>query len=98
MAEIREVGRLWEDGELFLPELVAGAQATAAALGAVQPFLGAGKTGGAQPVAVLGTVRGDIHDIGKSLVGTLLCARGFRVVSGGLKADSSVQNKTKDAL
>jgi len=76
---IREVGRLWEEGEYFLPELVSGAESVLAALGVLRPALGGRKSSPCGHVAVIGTVAGDIHDIGKSLVGTLLMARGFEV-------------------
>ena len=79
-AGIREVGEKWEEGEYFLPELVQGAEAMKAAMGVIQPALAAGK-GGAAPrgKVVIGTVQGDLHDIGKTLVGTLLEAHGFEV-------------------
>jgi len=79
-AGIREVGVLWEDGEYFLPELVQGAEAIKAAMAIVQPALGRAQGGSAQRVrVVLGPVQGDLHDIGKTLVGTLLEANGFEV-------------------
>ena len=78
-AGIREVGELWEEGEYFLPELIQGAEAMQAAMDVLRPALEAGQ--GGEPVAavVIGTVQGDLHDIGKSLVGTLLSAHGFEV-------------------
>ncbi len=80
---IREVGRLWEEGEYFLPELVSGAEAMVAALEVLRPALSGETSAPCGHVAVVGTVAGDIHDIGKSLVGTLLMARGFEVVDLG---------------
>jgi len=79
-AGIRRVGELWEEGEYFLPELVQGAEAMKAAMEVLRPAFEAGRSA-AEPRArvVLGTVRGDLHDIGKSLVGTLLTAHGFEV-------------------
>jgi methanogenic corrinoid protein MtbC1 len=79
---IRRVGVLWEEGEYFLPELVQGAEAMKAALEALNPWLGV-RGGEGQPRGrgriVIGTVQGDLHDIGKSLVGTMLSAHGFEV-------------------
>ena len=87
IAGIREVGRLWDEGEYFLPELVQGADAMKAALDIVRPELARGleDAAAARPEAriVLGTVAGDIHDIGKTLVGTVLAANGFAVVDLG---------------
>jgi len=79
-AGIREVGELWEDGEYFLPELIQGAEAMKAAMGVINPALAAqrGETR-AKGTVVIGTVHGDLHDIGKTLVATLLEANGFEV-------------------
>lgn len=84
VAGIREVGRLWEEGEYFLPELVQGAEAMTAAMGVLRPALLA-RGGGSRErrKVVLGTVQGDIHDIGKTLVATVLEANGFEVVDLG---------------
>ncbi|HER43622.1 MAG TPA: dimethylamine corrinoid protein 3, partial [Candidatus Eisenbacteria bacterium] len=81
---IREVGRLWEEGELFLPELVIGADAMKRAMDVLQPSLegGEGKKGSLGHV-VIGTIEGDIHDIGKTLVATMLSANGFEVTDLG---------------
>lgn len=81
---IREVGRLWEEGEYFLPELVQGADAMKAAMAVLRPeFLKDGDGTREQHKVVLGTAAGDIHDIGKALVGTILEANGFVVVDLG---------------
>jgi trimethylamine corrinoid protein len=77
---IRRVGDLWEEGEYFLPELIQGAEAMKAALAALDPWLRAAR--GEQRnrgCVVIGTVPGDLHDIGKSLVATMLSAHGFEV-------------------
>ncbi len=81
---IREVGRLWEEGELFLPELVIGADAMKKAMDVLQPSLdgGAGSQSSLGHV-VIGTIEGDIHDIGKTLVATMLSANGFQVTDLG---------------
>lgn len=79
-AGIREVGRLWEEGEYFLPELVQGAEAMKAAMAVINPALASGRGAAeAKGRVVIGTVQGDLHDIGKTLVGTMLEANGFQV-------------------
>lgn len=83
-AGVREVGRLWEEGEYFLPELVQGADAMKAAMAVLRPeLLKDGADARDDLKVVLGTVAGDIHDIGKTLVGTVLEANGFLVVDLG---------------
>ncbi|MCP4676160.1 MAG: dimethylamine corrinoid protein 3 [Deltaproteobacteria bacterium] len=85
IAGIREVGRLWEEGEYFLPELVSGAESVMAALDVLGPALTEteSQTASISHVAIVGTVQGDVHDIGKSLVGNMLMARGFEVIDLG---------------
>ncbi len=80
---IRRTGELWEDGEYFLPELVTAAQAMKAAMAVLQPALDAGTGERSVGKVVIGTVQGDIHDIGKTLVGTMLAANGFEVSDEG---------------
>ena len=80
---IRRAGELWEEGEYFLPELVTAAQAMKAAMAELQPALARGGGGHELGRVVIGTVQGDIHDIGKSLVATMLSANGFTVADEG---------------
>ena len=80
---IRRTGELWEEGEYFLPELVTAAQAMKAAMGVLQPALEGATAGLSAGRVVIGTVQGDIHDIGKTLVGTMLAANGFEVSDEG---------------
>jgi corrinoid protein of di/trimethylamine methyltransferase len=77
---IRRAGELWEKGEYFLPELVSSAEAMKAAMTVLRPELEktASLTGGRGKI-VIGTIEGDIHDIGKNLVTAMLAAHGFEV-------------------
>lgn len=78
-AGIRRVGDLWEAGDYFLPELVQGAEAMKAAMDVIRPALASGPGAASRGCVVIGTVEGDLHDIGKSLVATLLAANGYEV-------------------
>ena len=95
---IREVGRLWEEGELFLPELVMGAEAMKRAMAVLQPELLKGQEKKLNEAGriVIGTIHGDIHDIGKTLVATMLSANGFEVKDLG--ADVPVERFVEEAL
>jgi len=77
-----EVGRRYECEEYFVPELLLAARAMKASMQIVRPLLTAT---GAQPVGrvVIGTVKGDLHDIGKNLVASLLEGGGFEVIDLG---------------
>jgi trimethylamine corrinoid protein len=81
---IRRVGELWESGEYFLPELITSAAAMKAALAVLGPALDATAAAGlSRGRIVIGTIEGDIHDIGKNLVSSMLSANGFDVVDLG---------------
>ena len=81
---IEEVGDLFGRGEFFLPELVQGAEAMKAAVSVLQPALDAAGAGRSRMgVAVAGTVAGDIHEIGKTIVCSMLSAAGFAVTDVG---------------
>jgi corrinoid protein of di/trimethylamine methyltransferase len=81
---IQKVGELFSTGEYFLPELIIGADAMKAALDILEPTLVGGKAREVVGRVVLGTVEGDLHEIGKTLVGTMLTANGFQVIDIGV--------------
>ncbi|TET09374.1 hypothetical protein E3J84_05165 [Candidatus Aerophobetes bacterium] len=84
-----EVSRLYQAGEYFLPELVAAGEAMKAALKILDPALKRQKTERKMlGRVVLGTVEGDIHDIGKSIVGSMLVATGFEVIDLGVSVSA----------
>jgi corrinoid protein of di/trimethylamine methyltransferase len=77
---IRVVGEKFDCGEYFLPNLIVSARATKAAMQALEPELRARQQAARRlGTVVIGTVKGDIHEIGKSLVATMLSANGFEV-------------------
>ena len=80
---IRKAGDLFEEGEFFLPELMRSAEAMKAAMTIFKPVLMKGKEDRSFGKVVIGTIEGDIHDIGKTLVASLLSAEGFEVYDLG---------------
>ena len=76
------VGELFEKGEYFLADLVLAGEGMKEGLEVLEPHLKAGDRGGRGTV-VLCTVKGDIHDIGKNLVATMLSSAGYKVVDLG---------------
>lgn len=84
VAGIQAVGELWEKGEYFLPELISSAECMKAAMDILQPEMAmASIKSRALGKVVIGTVEGDIHDIGKNLVASMLQANGFEVFDLG---------------
>ena len=84
------VGDLYSTGEYFLPDLILGGEAMKAALAVLEPALKAsGQVRKVSGTVVLGTVKGDIHEIGKSLVGSMLSASGFKVHDLGVDIKAS---------
>jgi 5-methyltetrahydrofolate--homocysteine methyltransferase len=90
------VGQGYEEGELFVPELMLSARATLAALEILRPHL-AGQGLGPPGKVVLGTAQGDIHDIGKNIVGIVLQGDGFEVHDlGGDVPPQEFVNKARE--
>jgi corrinoid protein of di/trimethylamine methyltransferase len=82
---MRVVGEKFSTGEYFLPDMLVAAASMKAAMAILDPVLSAGGAGQEARIRVaIGTVRGDIHEIGKSLVGTMLGASGFDVIDLGV--------------
>jgi 5-methyltetrahydrofolate--homocysteine methyltransferase len=82
IAAMGEVGRLFEANEYFVPEMLVSARAMQGGLGLLKPYLA---EAGATPAGkvIIGTVKGDLHDIGKNLVAMMLEGSGFEVVDLG---------------
>jgi 5-methyltetrahydrofolate--homocysteine methyltransferase len=82
IAAMKEVGRLFEEGEFFVPEMLIAAHAMQGGLNLLRPLL---VDSGIQPAGkvLMGTVKGDLHDIGKNLVSMMLEGAGFEVVDLG---------------
>jgi corrinoid protein of di/trimethylamine methyltransferase len=76
---MREVGDLFERGTMFLPEVILASEAMVAAVAVLEANLPAEQKEKKAGIAVLGTIEGDVHDIGKGIVATLLRVYGFEV-------------------
>ncbi len=87
VAGMKIVGVDFRDGILFVPEVLLAANAMKAGMGILRPLLA---ETGAEPIGkvVIGTVKGDIHDIGKNLVGMMFEGAGFEVVDIGINSDA----------
>ena len=87
MSAMGEVGRLFEEGEYFVPELLVAARAMQGGMELLKPLL---VSADIQPIGriVIGTVKGDLHDIGKNLVGMMLEGAGFEVTDLGSDVDA----------
>lgn len=86
---VQVLGQLFKDGQVYLPEILISTRAMNKGLQELQPHL-AGADIHKKGTVVLGTVEGDLHDIGKNLVGMMLGSNGFNVVDAGVdvSADS----------
>lgn len=100
MAGADRVGKLFEEGEYFLPELMLAGKALNAAMQVIRPALMARNDGGEanrMGRVVIATVQTDIHDIGKSLVASLLTASGFELFDMGVDVPiKSIINKAEE--
>ena len=82
IAAMREVGRLFEENEIYVPEMLVAARAMNATVAVLKPRLIERAVQSSGTVAI-GTVQGDLHDIGKNLVAMMLEGSGFEVVDLG---------------
>jgi 5-methyltetrahydrofolate--homocysteine methyltransferase len=88
IAAMQEVGRLFEAGEYYVPEMLVAARAMQAGMNVLKPHLADTEAHPAGKVAI-GTVEGDIHDIGKNLVKMMLEGAGFEVIDLGVDVSPS---------
>ena len=93
------VGEKMEDGDMFIPEVLMAAKAMAACVSILKPLLGEGE-GGQESNVVIGTVKGDLHDIGKNLVSMMMESAGMTIHNLGVDIspeDFVAQIKEKNA-
>ncbi|MEX2580192.1 MAG: methionine synthase [Verrucomicrobiales bacterium] len=102
MDGMKIVGKLFGSGKMFLPQVVKSARVMKRAVAYLTPFMEAEKVEGEEdkaPVFVIATVKGDVHDIGKNIVGVVLGCNGYKVIDLGVMVDcdriveAAVENK-----
>lgn len=87
MSGMKVVGELFGQGKMFLPQVVKSARVMKRAVAVLEPFMEAEKAaagGSTQGTFVIATVKGDVHDIGKNIVGVVLGCNGYRVIDLGV--------------
>ena len=85
MDGMAEVGRLFNENQLIVAEVLQSAGVMKAAVAHLEQFMEKGDTSASKGTLVLATVKGDVHDIGKNLVDIILSNNGFRVIDLGIK-------------
>lgn len=89
MEAMKEVGRKYKAGEYFLPDMVLASEVMKAGLACVMPEL-RGKAEGFRGKVLLGSVEGDVHDLGKSIVASMLAGAGYEVIDLGIDVPAKV--------
>ena len=86
MDGMNEVGRLFGDGKMFLPQVVKTARTMKNAVAILQPYIEEEKVDGVSSAGrvILATVKGDVHDIGKNIVGVVMSCNGYEVIDMGV--------------
>ena len=85
-----EVGRRYEEKEYYLTELVLAGETMKEAFAVLKPALAASDTSKDKVKIILATVKGDNHDIGKNILGSLLLSSGFELVDLGMDVDEHI--------
>ena len=86
MTGMNTVGQLFGEGKMFLPQVVKTARTMKQAVSILQPYIEAEKTEGAKSAGkvLLATVKGDVHDIGKNIVGVVMACNGYEIIDMGV--------------
>lgn len=99
MDGMNEVGRLFGDGKMFLPQVVKTARTMKNAVAILQPYIEKEKIEGAPSAGriILATVKGDVHDIGKNIVGVVMSCNGYEVIDMGVMVPADqIVNKIRE--
>lgn len=90
MEGITTVGKLFGEGKMFLPQVVKSASVMKKAVSYILPHIPQGSSSALKKNIVLATVKGDVHDIGKNIVGVVLTCNGFNVIDLGVMVPANV--------
>ena len=93
IAAMDSVGKKFSTGEVFVPEMLVAAKAMKKGVDVLKPYLAEGEAG-ANGKVIIGTVQGDLHDIGKNLVAMMLESSGFEVIDLGVDVDKNLFQTT----
>ena len=91
---LERLGELFEKGEVFIPHLMLGAKIFNEGIEILKPHITGNKTVSELGTAVIGTVYGDLHDLGKNLVGLMWSIIGFNVIDLGVNVPTDIFMKT----
>jgi len=83
MDGMKEAGKRFDEGTMYLPQMIRSAQVMKKASAALEPYMEK-KTDALSPKIILATVKGDVHDIGKNIVGVVLACNGYQVIDLGV--------------
>ena len=95
-----KVGKLFEEGEYFVGDLIYAGELMTVAVEVLKPYLAGAETSGAKTKMILCTVKDDLHDIGKNIVRSMLDANGFEVIDLGIDcpADKVVETAKAEGI
>ena len=102
MNGMNQVGELFGAGKMFLPQVVKAARTMKKAVSILQPYIEAGREGGAKKVGkvLLATVKGDVHDIGKNIVSVVMACNNYEIIDLGVMvpAETIVQKAIEEKV
>ena len=99
MTGMNKVGEMFGAGKMFLPQVVKTARTMKQAVSILQPYIEAGQSEGAKKAGkvLLATVKGDVHDIGKNIVGVILACNNYEVIDMGVMVPAEqIERKAKE--
>lgn len=87
MPQMKKIGALFGEGKMFLPQVIKSAQVMKNAVAIIEPYLNRSSEDIKKKNVVIATVKGDVHDIGKNIVGLVASCNGFNVIDLGVRVD-----------